>query len=219
MIGDQKPIAIPDWFVRTRVRKFDSKLTVASYGIIICVYTLCLRKDEWCVLTTKLSRAFAKDKVYRVATVPIHSRSCHFLSGYITHYIDANSDRQSFHWEFDRSRERTFFRHFATFSKSADEFLREYLPFPSIRYLHEVKSYVDSLSDIVHISEIVSDKLPTQLTIPEIRIPNFIIAEWDNWTEFSISEICVPIHPGFFSGPFYLRIGRTSMRINLYCLS
>jgi hypothetical protein len=36
MIGSQKPMAIPDCFLRNRVPKFDSKLAVAHYGLIIC---------------------------------------------------------------------------------------------------------------------------------------------------------------------------------------
>jgi hypothetical protein len=34
-IGDQKPIAIPDWFLGNKVPKFDSELAVACHGLII----------------------------------------------------------------------------------------------------------------------------------------------------------------------------------------
>jgi hypothetical protein len=46
MVEDHKAITNPDWFLRNRVPKFDSKLALACEGMIICARILLLRKEE-----------------------------------------------------------------------------------------------------------------------------------------------------------------------------
>jgi hypothetical protein len=48
----------------------------------------------------------------------------------------------------------------------------EYLPFPSIRHLHELNS-----REVLEASEMVAGKLPTQLTDPWTQAANFLLLE------------------------------------------